>query len=75
MPTTKSVETILKEHPDAGRDHLIPILQEVQEAEGIPVPGVHHQDRQGTWICPPARSTAWRPSTTSSASSPRGSTT
>ena len=35
MPATKSVETILKEHPDAGRDHLIPILQEVQEAEGF----------------------------------------
>ena len=34
MPTVKSVETILKEHPNAGRDHLIPILQEVQEAEG-----------------------------------------
>ena len=30
----KSVETILKEHPNAGRDHLIPILQEVQESEG-----------------------------------------
>jgi NADH-quinone oxidoreductase subunit E len=35
MLATKSVETILKEHPDAGRDHLIPILQEVQEAEGF----------------------------------------
>ena len=35
MPTVKSVETILKEHPNAGRDHLIPILQEVQEAEGF----------------------------------------
>jgi NADH-quinone oxidoreductase E subunit len=34
MPTVKSVETILMEHPDAGRDHLIPILQEVQESEG-----------------------------------------
>ena len=34
MPTVKSVETILKEHPNAGRDHLIPILQEVQESEG-----------------------------------------
>ncbi|MFA6032299.1 MAG: NAD(P)H-dependent oxidoreductase subunit E [Myxococcota bacterium] len=30
----KSVETILKEHPNAGRDSLIPILQEVQEALG-----------------------------------------
>ncbi len=35
MPTVKSVETILKEHPNAGRDHLVPILQEVQEAEGF----------------------------------------
>ena len=35
MPATTSVETILKLHPDAGRDHLIPILQEVQEAEGF----------------------------------------
>ena len=34
MPTVKSVETILKDHPNAGRDHLIPILQEVQESEG-----------------------------------------
>ena len=34
MPTVKCVETILKEHPNAGRDHLIPILQEVQESEG-----------------------------------------
>ena len=34
MPASKSVETILKDHPNAGRDHLIPILQEVQEAEG-----------------------------------------
>ena len=24
----------MKEHPNAGRDHLIPILQEVQESEG-----------------------------------------
>jgi NADH-quinone oxidoreductase subunit E len=30
----KSVETILEGHPDAGRDHLIPILQEVQAEEG-----------------------------------------
>lgn len=34
MTATKSVEAILLEHPDAGRDHLIPILQEVQEEEG-----------------------------------------
>jgi len=34
MPSTKTVETILKDHPNAGRDHLIPILQEVQELEG-----------------------------------------
>jgi NADH-quinone oxidoreductase E subunit len=34
MAAMKSVETILEGHPDAGRDHLIPILQEVQEAEG-----------------------------------------
>jgi NADH-quinone oxidoreductase E subunit len=34
MADLKSVETILEGHPDAGRDHLIPILQEVQEAEG-----------------------------------------
>ena len=31
----KSVESILKEHPNAGRDKLIPILQEVQEAQGF----------------------------------------
>lgn len=30
----KSVEAILMEHPNAGRDHLIPILQEVQEELG-----------------------------------------
>ena len=35
MPTIKSVESILKQHPNAGRDHLIPILQEVQESEGF----------------------------------------
>ena len=29
-----SVESILQNHPDAGRDSLIPILQEVQEAQG-----------------------------------------
>ncbi len=34
MPIVKSVETILMDHLDAGRDHLIPILQEVQESEG-----------------------------------------
>lgn len=34
MADMKSVETILEGHPDAGRDHLIPILQEVQAAEG-----------------------------------------
>lgn len=34
MAVMKSVETILEGHPNAGRDHLIPILQEVQEAEG-----------------------------------------
>jgi NADH-quinone oxidoreductase E subunit len=30
----KSVDTVLREHPNAGRDSLIPILQEVQETEG-----------------------------------------
>jgi len=30
----KSVETILSEHPNAGRDSLIPVLQEVQEELG-----------------------------------------
>jgi len=34
MADMKRVETILEGHPDAGRDHLIPILQEIQEAEG-----------------------------------------
>jgi NADH-quinone oxidoreductase E subunit len=29
-----SVESILKNHPRAGRDALIPILQEVQESQG-----------------------------------------
>ena len=28
------VETVLKKHPRAGRDALIPILQEVQESQG-----------------------------------------
>ncbi|MHB8079727.1 MAG: NADH-quinone oxidoreductase subunit NuoE family protein [Candidatus Krumholzibacteriia bacterium] len=31
---SSQVETILARHPGAGRDKLIPILQEVQEAEG-----------------------------------------
>jgi NADH-quinone oxidoreductase E subunit len=35
MPITTSVEIILNEHPNAGRDHLIPILQDVQKAEGF----------------------------------------
>ena len=35
MAATKSVETILLGHPGAGRDHLIPILQEVQVEEGF----------------------------------------
>ena len=34
MAVLKRVETILAGHPAAGRDHLIPILQEVQAAEG-----------------------------------------
>jgi len=34
MATQKSVEEILLKHPSAGRDHLIPILQEVQEQFG-----------------------------------------
>ena len=34
MAVTTSVETILEGHPGAGRDHLIPILQEVQATEG-----------------------------------------
>jgi NADH-quinone oxidoreductase E subunit len=29
-----AVETVLKKHPRAGRDALIPILQEVQESQG-----------------------------------------
>jgi len=29
------VETILSNHPNAKRDSLIPILQEVQEKEGV----------------------------------------
>ena len=35
MAVMKSVETILQGHPGAGRDHLIPILQEVQACEGF----------------------------------------
>lgn len=31
---TSSVDTILGQHPNAGRDSLIPILQEVQEQDG-----------------------------------------
>lgn len=34
MAIMKSVETILQDHAGCGRDHLIPILQEVQEADG-----------------------------------------
>ncbi|HOY37765.1 MAG: NADH-quinone oxidoreductase subunit NuoE [Bacteroidales bacterium] len=30
----KNVEAILNEHPNAGRDSLIPILQEIQNEEG-----------------------------------------
>ncbi len=33
--STTAVEAVLAAHPGAGRDHLIPILQEVQEAEGF----------------------------------------
>ena len=32
---SQAVEDILAQHPSAGRDALIPILQEVQEAEGF----------------------------------------
>ena len=31
----KSVETILKDFPEAGRDSLIPILQKIQDEEGF----------------------------------------
>ncbi|MBN2281937.1 MAG: NADH-quinone oxidoreductase subunit NuoE [Candidatus Marinimicrobia bacterium] len=31
---SKNVETVLKNYPNAGRDSLIPILQDVQEADG-----------------------------------------
>ena len=34
MSEPTCVEAILRGHPGAGRDHLIPILQEVQEAQG-----------------------------------------
>jgi len=34
MVDMQRIESILAGHPGAGRDHLIPILQEVQEAEG-----------------------------------------
>jgi len=33
-PAKLSVEEILAKHPNAQRDHLIPILQEVQQAQG-----------------------------------------
>ncbi|MFW5699248.1 MAG: NADH-quinone oxidoreductase subunit NuoE [Planctomycetota bacterium] len=33
--STTAVEAVLAAHPGAGRDHLIPILQEVQDAEGF----------------------------------------
>jgi NADH-quinone oxidoreductase subunit E len=32
---TASIDEILAKHPHAGRDSLIPILQEIQEAEGF----------------------------------------
>ena len=31
----KTMDSILKEHEGAGKDHLIPILQEIQEADGF----------------------------------------
>jgi NADH-quinone oxidoreductase E subunit len=34
MPDVKDVDLILLDHPDAGRDSLIPILQEVQARDG-----------------------------------------
>ena len=52
MPTVKSVETILKEHPNAGRDHLIPILQEVQEHYSVRTNGLLAQMTQV--VDPPA---------------------
>ena len=30
-----TVETLIKNRPDAGRDYLIPLLQDIQEAEGF----------------------------------------
>ncbi len=35
MPSATTIDDILTAHAGAGRDHLIPILQEVQEAEGF----------------------------------------
>jgi NADH-quinone oxidoreductase subunit E len=35
MATSDTVSTIVSRHPDARRDSLIPILQEVQEADGF----------------------------------------
>jgi len=32
---SKNVETVLEKFPNAGRDSLIPILQDVQEADGF----------------------------------------
>lgn len=34
-PVATSINEVLQRYPDAGRDALIPILQEVQEAEGF----------------------------------------
>jgi NADH-quinone oxidoreductase E subunit len=34
MPDVNDVDMILRDHPEAGRDSLIPILQEVQEKDG-----------------------------------------
>lgn len=34
MSTVATIDAILEKHPDAKRDSLIPILQEIQEAEG-----------------------------------------
>ena len=31
----KDIQEILARHPKAGRDHLIPILQEIQESQGF----------------------------------------
>jgi len=35
LARASSVENILARHSGAGRDHLIPLLQEIQEAEGF----------------------------------------